>query len=1296
MSPRLYVNKRSVLAAVVVTLTAAIFWSQSRIPQLDAKAGMGGRNSLRGLSFDPLLVVEEHMHWALRVLYTSLNWAHTNWKGMTFGLLLGAALMTLLAALPRARGGSGTVLSTLKGLLTGVPLGLCVNCATPIGQGLVAAGARLETALATMFSSPSLNPIVVTMVLALFPLHFAVVKIALTVLFVMLLMPLACRWLVPVMNDDGGTAALSRTAEAPAAYRLLTLGHELEEVPVTALTAQSWPAALAWVGRRLLGNLWFIVRVSVPLMLLAGLLGGLAVESLPAGGLGAATVSLPLLPLAALGALLPVPVAFDVIFAAVLMSSGLPAPQVMTLLLTLGLFSVFPFMVIWRQISAALAVTLLVVVVVLGLAAARAVDWYETRSTAAAVREYAAHVTAELAARPAGLSLDRAVELATAQCERLGPQAAGVCRETFIMRRAAQGESAQICDYLQERAADCRAQHRFGLMVAAATRLRDAAPCRQLGDEHEAGACIAAVVDELSRDDIGLGIRLCNAAGTTEQVRQCRFRVVQEWVRVRGDPTLCAYLEIAPEIAGCEQFAATAAAILDEDSTACAAFPGPIAEYCRTNIGQARLARAIEGDAAACDALAGSRLQSTCHAERATRLAKQSGEVAHCGSLQGTARGDCLLEATLRRIDLGLAETEARLVDSATADAVAPVVSPTTFAAPRPAPLPLLLRLEQDGLRISELALHTRPATDGPGFVRRNAATAGLVHDFVLSALDQREPFILGRGIASGDFDNDGRVDFAVAFRHGVRLYRNLGDGRFDNRVLNLGAGAYLNAFLVALVDLDDDGWLDVFVTAYGGKNLIVYNDHDDFDAPRVAILPDTGPGLGMAAAFGDIDQDGDLDIVLGNWSFGSERGFAPAHSGNVVLLNEGGRFAAQPLPGADGETLSVLLSDLDGDARPELMVGNDHDRPDIVYRLDGQSRFVAAGRELGIPVTPFHTMSIDSADFDNDQRLDIFAADMSFSAPDSTDYCAALPAGDDRQQCQDALALREVTRNRRMHRCSELSSGGAQRSCRDGVMLELAVQTRDAQLCDRLPASLASYRSFCRAVIRPLPAQEPFRQAEYLPQRARNALLMATADGRYQERAVDAGVSESFWTWNARAADLDNDGWQDLYVGNGYKFGDIHGNVLFRNRGPDGGFERAERAYGLDDRVNTPAFTYLDFDGDGDLDILAQGVNAPLRLYANAESRNNRITLHLRDRRGNRFGIGARVVIRHGTDDARTQIREIKAGGGFLSFDAPLAHFGLGSDAQVNRVELVWADGTRSQLEAPLEANRAYVIERL
>ncbi|RKX36583.1 MAG: hypothetical protein DRP64_18420, partial [Verrucomicrobia bacterium] len=311
-------NKRLILIVLAITLICGYFWSQSRIPDLNVKADMGDEINLDDpLSFDAILIPEKDASLIVKASYSTVNWAYTNRKGMIFGVTIGAALMGLFSLLSR-RSYDSSILNSSIGVLVGAPLGVCVNCATPIAQGIYSAGARLEMALATMMSSPTLNIIVLTMLFALFPPFMVAIKLSLTLGFLILGLPFLSRYFA----DEGR----------------LTISDEscpIDLNPVDYDPDESWPAALRWTLRSYFENLWWVVRRTVPLMFVAGAIGSLAVHALPwdmvaglfedrggriydlIGELGVAVVGLSIV--ASLGIFLPVPMTFDLLIVAILM-----------------------------------------------------------------------------------------------------------------------------------------------------------------------------------------------------------------------------------------------------------------------------------------------------------------------------------------------------------------------------------------------------------------------------------------------------------------------------------------------------------------------------------------------------------------------------------------------------------------------------------------------------------------------------------------------------------------------------------------------------------------------------------------------------------------------------------------------------------------------------------------------------------------------------------------------------------------------------------------------------------------
>jgi uncharacterized membrane protein YraQ (UPF0718 family) len=353
-------NKRALLVFLVIIAVAVNFWSGSRYPSLEEKAIMGGSAQLEDpLSFEASIQIQPGDSTGKRIVLTTINWIETNLQGMMFGLMLGACLLTLISLIP-ARGHRNGFVNTLIGVGVGTPLGVCVNCAAPVAKGMHDGGARLETTLATMFSSPTLNIVVLSMLFSIFPLYLTIIKLTQTLIFILFLVPLLSRWVFK--KERMLTYADTSCAIQPAGSL------PIKENPAADPVNESWLAAIRGTVILLARNLFYIVIRTVPLMLLAGALGAVVVHLVPLPALVEYQATILMVALVALvGIFLPVPVAFDIVLVAVLISAGAPMIYSMTLLFTLGIFSIYPFFIIWTSISARVAVVLTVVLVVTGI-----------------------------------------------------------------------------------------------------------------------------------------------------------------------------------------------------------------------------------------------------------------------------------------------------------------------------------------------------------------------------------------------------------------------------------------------------------------------------------------------------------------------------------------------------------------------------------------------------------------------------------------------------------------------------------------------------------------------------------------------------------------------------------------------------------------------------------------------------------------------------------------------------------------------------------------------------------------
>ena len=221
----------------------------------------------------------------------------------------------------------------------GTPLGVCANCVAPIGRGLYAGGASAETVLATMISSPLLNVVVVAMAFSLFPAPIALVRLAVPVILLAI---------VPFITPKTALAA---------------------ELNCPIYTGPNWLQSSGSTLGLYLKNLGRVILFTVPLMVLAGFLGAVSAELFPSASIPAQASILGIVVVALVGTFLPVPMAFDVGLAFVLMSHGVAMPYVVALLCTLGGFSVYPFMIVGRTVSWKTAFKLFGAIAMLGILA---------------------------------------------------------------------------------------------------------------------------------------------------------------------------------------------------------------------------------------------------------------------------------------------------------------------------------------------------------------------------------------------------------------------------------------------------------------------------------------------------------------------------------------------------------------------------------------------------------------------------------------------------------------------------------------------------------------------------------------------------------------------------------------------------------------------------------------------------------------------------------------------------------------------------------------------------------------
>ena len=571
------------------------------------------------------------------------------------------------------------------------------------------------------------------------------------------------------------------------------------------------------------------------------------------------------------------------------------------------------------------------------------------------------------------------------------------------------------------------------------------------------------------------------------------------------------------------------------------------------------------------------------------------------------------------------------------------------------------------------------------------------------------------RAVASGDVHNDGYPDVLLATENGVVLYANEGGKQFAKQTIHVPNMEEYYTVNSAFVDMNNDGWLDIVFAAYGDGVFVIQNDHGNFAAENMQLIPNRETALMPGAmSFGDIDEDGDLDVFFGNWSVGSmgqnprERGTVEM-SKNALVINHGDHFEVKSIEGWTGETLSSIFSDINMDGHLDLIVANDFDPNDDYYFGDGTGNFRRIFREDDIiEHTGFSTMSIASADIDNDLSPEIYVAQITARegnspielVPASNQVCEEMQDPQYMDHCQTVMAFHQ-------HMADGLKSINLDKALQvDPEMREDAIAVmlfhtavkwnRNPAMIDLFGEKWDRFATAARATFSPReapPTPEEKSTGLKNPTALENILLTRTEDGRFVDVASKFNLLQGGWTWNAKFADLTNDGYQDIYMVNGEITSGMRERKFFYENIGGERFEEKTKEYGFGSLLATSAYTYIDMDNDGDLDIVSAPAIGPLLIYRNNLNEGNSIGFELRDNQGNRFGIGSKITIRY---EGGQQMRELQAGGGFVSFDAPIAHFGLGAVDEVASVEIDWSRGGRTVVEGPFPSGARYIVKRV
>src|SRR6267378_5400991 len=266
----------------------------------------------------------------------------------------------------------------------------------------------------------------------------------------------------------------------------------------------------------------------------------------------------------------------------------------------------------------------------------------------------------------------------------------------------------------------------------------------------------------------------------------------------------------------------------------------------------------------------------------------------------------------------------------------------------------------------------------------------------------QTDPYVYnGGGVAIGDIDNDGLPDlFFTGNMVSSRLYLNKGNMRFQDITERAGAKTNRWATGATMVDINNDGYLDIYVSVSGSErskgadraNLLFINNGDHTFTEAAARYGIADTGFTTHAVFFDYNRDGYLDLfLLNNSPQDFARGAADTHplgvrtespaSYNTLYRNNGdGTFTDVSREAGIlrqiGYGLGVVVADVNRDGRPDIYVSNDVTPNDALYINTGKGTFIDRAA-ASLKHTSVAGMGVDIADFNNDGWPDIVQMDM-------------------------------------------------------------------------------------------------------------------------------------------------------------------------------------------------------------------------------------------------------------------------------------------------------------------------------
>ena len=568
----------------------------------------------------------------------------------------------------------------------------------------------------------------------------------------------------------------------------------------------------------------------------------------------------------------------------------------------------------------------------------------------------------------------------------------------------------------------------------------------------------------------------------------------------------------------------------------------------------------------------------------------------------------------------------------------------------------------------------------GPIFTQVSSAQSGV--RFINNLpLDERiniftyEYYYNGGGVSAGDINNDGLADLYFTSNLGDnRLYLNKGNLTFEDITESSGVrGASGWTTGTTMVDINNDGYLDIYVCRSGRysddvrRNELYINNRDNTFTENAADFRLDDPGYSTQALFFDMDNDNDLDMFLLNHS----------------------------IEGFTGKQVLEWRNRIDPYAGDKLF-------------LNKNQKFFDVSEQSGIYRNSMgYGLGVAAGDLNDDGYVDLYITN-DYLEPDYMYF------------------------NNGNGTFSEKIKSSTGHISNFGMGVDIADFNNDGRLDISVVDMVAEDNYRQKTNMKSMDPEQFYQAVAYgfHYQYMFNTLQLNRGEGLFSEIGQLAGVSNTDWSWTCMFSDLNNDGWKDIFITNGFRkeFGNKD-FVNYRNeqmssamnapreqkiavvrdllsklkdgklvnyvyQNIDGlTYEKRTEDWGL----NIPSFSNggitVDLDNDGDLELVVNNIDQEAFIFKNQSrelSNGNFLKVKLIGPGQNRFGIGAKVQLLAGD---QLQIQENFPTRGYQSSIEPQVHFGLGGSENVSSIEVVWPDG-KSQTIQNIKVNQTLTID--